>query len=155
MTRVVLDTNVLAVANEMTPEADEDCVRAAANSLREAIRKNVIVIDTQKIAINEYSNYANWEGQPRVGDLFFKVLTDNIANPDRVCRVDIGSTQDEIDICVPEQLLDFDRNDRKWIALYLEGSAESIINAVDSDWAARKADLDGAGIAVIESVRNA
>ena len=149
-TRIVIDTNVLAVANGRNDEADEECEDEAGNALQEAIRSKVVVIDTEYLVIDEYAKHSNWAGQPGAGDLFFKSLTDNIANPSRVVSIDIGSAQEEVDLFVPDQLLDFDSDDRKWIALYLEGLAESIINAVDSDWAARKAEMDDLGINVTE-----
>jgi hypothetical protein len=150
MTRVVIDTNVLVVANKLTPEADSDCETRAAITLQDTLQRKIIVIDTEQLAIREYAPYCSRAGQPGAADFFFKTLLDNIANPERVLRIDIGLIQEEIDSIIPTRLLDFDSDDRKWIALYLEGSAESIINAVDSDWAARKADLDGEGINVIE-----
>jgi len=154
VTHVVVDTNVLVVANGSSSQADDDCEVAAANRLQEILRSKVVVVDTEYLAIVEYSKNASWAGGPGVGDLFFKVLTDNIANPLRVSRIDIGASQEEIDMLIPNRLLDFDSDDRKWIALYLEASAESIVNATDSDWSARKSDLVAEGINVLELCAN-
>jgi predicted nucleic acid-binding protein len=150
VTRVVIDTNVLKAANGESDQADSDCADSAAKALEEAIRSKIMVIDSAHFVIDEYKKHCTYAGQPGAGNLFFKVLTDNIANPSRVLTVDIGSTQEEIALLVPDNLLDFDNDDHKWIALHLEGEAESIINAVDSDWEARKSDLVASGVNVIE-----
>lgn len=148
--RVVIDTNVLIVANRASEQADLECELAAARTLHEAMRQNLILIDTNNLATAEYDTYCRRSGQPGIGDLFFKSLLDNVANESRVVRVEIGVTQEEIDSALPPPLADFDPSDRKWIALHLVGSADSIINATDSDWAQRKDDLEKAGIHVDE-----
>ncbi|MCV7073298.1 hypothetical protein MJO55_17210 [Mycolicibacterium rufum] len=154
MTRLVIDTNVLKVANGKSEQADPACEEAAGNALQDALRQGVVVLDTEQLAIDEYRKHCSWAGQPGAGDFFFKALTDNIANPSRVHLVDIGAAEDEIDLFVPEALRDFDSDDKKWIALFLEGSADAILNATDSDWAARKADLDSEKVTVRELCAN-
>lgn len=148
--RLVIDTNVLIVANGESEQADEACELEAARTLAKAMRDHIVLIDTGTLATKEYDTYCRRSGQPGVGDLFFKSLLDNIANERRVLRIDIGSTPEEVDSAIPAALADFDPSDRKWIALHLVGSADSIINAVDSDWAQRKTDLEAAGVQVVE-----
>ena len=148
--RLVIDTNVLIVANRESEQADEACEVEAARTLYKAMRDDIVLIDTGTLATKEYDTYCRRSGQPGVGDLFFKSLLDNIANERRVLRIDIGSTPEEVDSVIPAALADFDPSDRKWIALHLVGSADSIINAVDSDWAQRKNDLEAAGVHVVE-----
>lgn len=150
MTRVVIDTNVLKVANGESEQADYDCEDSAGRALEDAIRRKIVVIDDAHFIIDEYKKHCTYAGQPGVGNFFFKALTDNIANPSRVLMVDIGTTQEEIALFIPDNLMNFDNDDHKWIAAYLEGEAMAIINATDSDWEARKADLVAAGINVVE-----
>ena len=114
------------------------------------MKHHLVLIDTHNLATSEYESYCRRSGQPGVGDLFFKSLLDNIANERRVARIEIGSTPEEVDLALPPSLADFDPSDRKWIALHLIGSASSIVNALDSDWAQRKDDLETAGVHVVE-----
>lgn len=148
--RLIFDTNVLIVANRQSEQADEDCELEAARALYDAMREHIVLIDTHGLATSEYDTYCRRSGRPGVGDLFFRSLLDNIANERRVARINIGSTPEEVDSAVPATLRDFDPSDRKWIALHLAGSADSIINAVDSDWAQRKDDLEAVGVHVVE-----
>ncbi|BBY67774.1 PIN domain-containing protein [Mycolicibacterium helvum] len=150
MKRVVIDTNVLIVANRASEQADDDCELEAARTLYEAMKQHIVLIDTHTLATSEYETYCRRSGQPGVGDLFFKSLLDNIANESRVLRVEIGSAPEEIDAAIPPVLANFDPSDRKWIALHLVGSADAIVNATDSDWAQRKSDLETAGVRVLE-----
>lgn len=148
--RVIIDTNVLIVANRASDQADIECEANAARTLYDAMRNRIILIDTHSLAISEYATYCHRSGQPGIGDLFFKSLLDNIANQSRVIRVDIGSEPEEIDRLIPDKLSNFDPSDRKWIALSIAGSADWIVNATDSDWTQRKDDLDEAGVCVLE-----
>ncbi|MGV0040494.1 hypothetical protein [Mycobacterium colombiense] len=134
MSRVVVDTNVLIVANEQSDQADVACAAKAARFLQEALERDIVVIDTIGMAIDEYRRYCSFAGEPGVGDLFFSEVFRNVANENRVTQIDIGDNCDEVRTKIPDSLVGFDPSDIKWIALYLHGGASAIYNAVDSDY---------------------
>lgn len=154
MTRVVVDTNVLIVANEKSDQADVACELNTARFLRTVLERDVVLVDTMGMAIDEYKRRCNLAGQPGVGDLFFAEVFNNIANEERVVQVYIGDSSDEVRANIPDSLSSFDPSDIKWIALYLHGGASAIYNAVDSDYSEWADVLAAEGIGVVELCSN-
>jgi hypothetical protein len=139
MKAVVVETNVIAVANELADHADSACSLACIGALQTAHQKRKIVIDAGSLFFTEYFRYANRAGQPRLGDAFVKWLWDNQANIRRCERVTITPRDNEPDNFVeyPDdpELHGFDRADRKFVAVALASRRKpTILNAVDTDW---------------------
>lgn len=145
----VVDTNVLAVANGAAEHMSMDSKLKAGKWLAEALRSKFFGFDTARAVENEYARHANRSGQPGIGDAFFRQA---IATS-RVRYLDIGAGLHEINSKLPASLRDFDEDDRKWIALYVVGGAEAIVNASDSDYMERKEDLEAEKIRVLELCR--
>lgn len=139
---VVVDTNVGVVANNrQSAQASSGCILACIRALREIEQKGIVAIDDGWRIISEYRQNLNQSGQPGVGDQFLKWVLRNLTNPNRCVQVRITNRPDSTDITdfveFPEdaELADFDRSDRKFVAVAMAHPEHPpILNAVDSDW---------------------
>ncbi len=139
MTKYVIDTNVIAVSNNLHDGADMACILSCINFLTITGRSAPIVIDAGMEILGEYMRYASHRGQPGVGDAFFKYLWENQANPSKCMTVHI--TPSGLDDVLYEELLPhhslsgMDRMDQKFLAVAIKTGPEVfIVNATDSDW---------------------
>ncbi|MGU3643429.1 hypothetical protein ACLBXX_00555 [Microbacterium sp. C23T] len=125
----------MIAANGRLTHADAHLSAAAARYLVELIGgTDVILEDTIGNVLNEYKNYMQFSGQPGVGDYFFRWYLQNRWDGRRVGRVELDPAQ-PLTQYLPASLHSFDPSDHKWIAVYIQGSADVIVNATDSDWA--------------------
>lgn len=147
--KAVVDTNVLALANGKASHLGPNEEAVAAKWLAASLSTSKYLVDTAGAVIEEYSKYASRSGQPGVGDIFFR----SIFQQALVGYVDIGKTSDEVDECIPAKLRSFDQNDRKWLALFLKGQADHIVNATDSDYQNSISELSDEGIVVVELLK--
>lgn len=137
MSRRVIDTNVLIVANNRSSHATAECVLACVEALEACATSGVVLIDDGWRIVNEYATYCSYEGQPGVGDRFFRWLFDNQADGSRCRKVPITDHPDRVFEEFPPDpdLAGFDRNDRKFVAVALaDAGGPPILNATDSDW---------------------
>ena len=148
--KVVVDTNVLIAANERATHANRGVVLACAQFLGTIFDgKHVLLEDNLDLAFTEYKSYLNFSGQPGVGDRFFDWYLKARWVGSQVNRVGLDPGLPVTDY-VPKRLKSFDRADHKWIAIYLEGGGDRIVNATDSDWKNGEADLLAEGVVVLE-----
>ncbi len=154
MNAVVIDTNVLVVANERENSNDlsESCIEAAQKALMCIKSERVTLLDDLGLIWEEYSKYCTYKGEPGLGDAFFLWLFERQADV-RYCRkVSLTENAEREFEQFPEDedLKKFDRSDRKFVAVALayEGSAW-IYNAVDSDWWLFRNALEKRGLKVI------
>ena len=139
MKAVVVDTNVIVVANEMSDHSDDDCIIACIDALQRAREKQKVVIDSGGLFFDEYFRHANRSGQPLAGDAFVKWLWDNQANSKRCENVDITPLDNEANEFAEfpddQVLTGFDRSDKKFVAVVRASKYNpKILNATDSDW---------------------
>jgi hypothetical protein len=135
----VLDTNVLAVANDRGTHAPSACIQACIRAILSIQREKLIVIDDGWRILGEYQRNASSSGQPGVGDAFLLWLLRNHANPDRCERVSItprSGTDDDFNEFPDDPALEgFDRADRKFVAVALASVWNpEVLNATDTDW---------------------
>jgi hypothetical protein len=133
---VVIDTNVLAVANELHAPAGVACVEACNGALRKA-QRSVVLIDDNHAILSEYQTYCSHAGQPGLGDAFFKWLWNNQGNPTRCRQIRITPNASRVFDEFPEDpdLSAFDLDDRKFVAVAVaSGLNPDILNASDTDW---------------------
>ena len=134
MNAFVVDTNVAIVANGGSKtSADKLCQLTCVNRLEQLVRHETIAVDEIGLIIDEYARHLSWAGQPGVGDMFFKHLFDSQYIPDRVRRVAVTPSDDDLREFkeLPEN--DFDRSDQKFLAVAVVSGA-AVLNAIDSDW---------------------
>ncbi len=136
---VVIDTNVLVVANRRNDQAGASCVLACVDALETAQKRQVVCIDSGRRCFDEYFRNAHRSGEPGLGDAFIKWLWERQANP-RCCeKVDItpkpGDADNFVEFPDDPELSGFDRSDRKFVAV-ARGSQNqpTILNATDTDW---------------------
>ena len=150
MNAVIIDTNVLVVANgkAAAPQATEKCVILCRARLAEIFQgSEKILLDDKKRIIQEYKNNLNAKGRGH-GDRFWQELVRIMWRQDgeqeQVIRVKItplagnGTDFDEF----PNDdasLKDFHKKDRKFVAVALtyqrdSGQAAPILKSEDSGW---------------------
>ncbi len=152
MKAVVIDTNVGVVANGCSSHADQDCVLACIQAIREAHDAGLVLIDDASCFWSEYKKYFSFAGQPGIADRFFLWLTQNMANPDRCRQIHITPTSDSrvfAEFPDDPQLQSFDPADRMFVAVALaSGLTPSILNAVDPGWWQHRAALGSQGVKI-------
>ena len=134
----LVDTNVLAVANDPSHPAGPDCVEACVDFLETRQNRRYAVDDLLRI-FEEYMRYASMSGKPNVGDKFLQWLWNYQANTD-VCRqIQLRETgRDDVlfqILTTIPGIENFDRADQKFLAVALHlNEPVTIVNATDSDW---------------------
>lgn len=147
---VVIDTNVLVVANGRHAPAQERCVGACIDALQRAQRTPVVIDDGQRI-LDEYRRHCSFSGQPGLGDAFFKWLWSRQADPRHCRRVQITphAKRGFMEFPADKRLKSFDRDDRKFVAVALAaGDAPCVLNASDTDWWQAKEELSEHGVTI-------
>lgn len=153
MTASVVDTNVLVVANGLAEQASLDCQLACVDALERITKHGLCVLDEEGRILDEYARNASRSGQPGTGDAFLKWATQNQANR-RCCeRVPITPRCDDPDdfeeFPRDERLHEFDRSDRKFVAVALASKNDpQVLNAVDSDWWIHRKPLQDSGVQI-------
>jgi hypothetical protein len=92
MSAVVIDTNVLLVANGSHADVSPQCRQACVERLLARQREGVVVIDDAYRILREYQNKTQPNQPKGVGDVFLKWLLQNVANGQRVHQVSITET---------------------------------------------------------------
>jgi len=152
--KFVVDTNVAVVANGKSDQASPECVSTCAVRLRELMRKGRLVLDDGRRILREYmANIGRSGGQPMPGDAFLKWVHTNYSNPERCELVQItprnSSETDFVEFPDDPQLSNFDKNDRKFVAVAAaHPDKPPILQAVDTKWWEMKEPLRRAGITV-------
>ncbi len=151
MKAVVVETNVIAVANELAEHAGPSCVIACLDAL-DAARRRIVVIDTSNLCFDEYFRYANRSGQPRAGDAFARWLWENQygGNCERVnITPKVNATDSFNEFPTDPALRDFDPSDRKFVAIAKASKNKpTILNAADTDWWNHRKSLKRNGIKI-------
>ena len=151
----IVDTNVPKTANLATrpdPKTDvpDKCVLACVEAIDHVIKTKGLVIDDGEEIFDEYRQQLSMKGQPGVGDKFMKWVHDNrwrLPDANRVTITKNGETYDEFP--VHEGLKDFDRSDRKFVAVAnAHRKHPPILQATDSKWWGWKEPLKAKGIKV-------
>ena len=140
---LIIDTNVLVVANDMSEhvsKSDVGCCSKFLIDVYENKNENIIVyLDSLQQILEEYGNYCNHSGEPGIGDVFFRWLHNNQANPDVCCVQEINITNGEHsnykEFPTIGCLNNFDLSDRKFVAVACSADkSPTIVNCSDSDW---------------------
>jgi hypothetical protein len=135
----VVDTNVLVVANgtDKAPQASLACVLACVRYLNNLRKSDVLVVDSSWLILNEYKRQVNEKGQPGVGDSFLKWLLTNRENSKHCEQIAIKqiSEYEFEEFPQSESLKNFDKSDRKFVAVALTHHAKpAISHAADRGW---------------------
>ena len=164
MGSVVIDTNVLVVANgrSAAPQTTEECVIRCRARLAEILRgSEKVLLDDKKRIIQEYKNNLNQKGRG-FGDQFWLELVRRMwREQEKFIMVRItplaGSTTDFEEFPNDDaSLTDFHKKDRKFVAVALAYQRDNeedapILKAEDSGWDEFKSALAAHGVH-IESI---
>jgi hypothetical protein len=134
---VVIDTNVLLVANELHPDVSPDCVIACIQALDSVRTYGVVVIDDGYEILREYERRTSPNTGNQVGDAFLKWLYQNAGNRERVICVRIinHAQRGYSEFPDDDDLIGFDLADRKFVAVSAAHSDHPpILQATDSKW---------------------
>lgn len=137
MSAVVIDTNVLLVANGTHQGASAECRQACIARLLEIKAKGVVVIDSGHRILGEYRNKTRPNQPKGVGDVFLKWLLQNSANSKRVHQISISETNAKEYAEFPDPALQevFDPPDRMFAAVAnAHPRKPPVWQAVDSKW---------------------
>ncbi len=148
MSAVVIDTNILLVADGQAPHMSPACRIECLNRLERAKATERVVLDQQRLILEEYGRKLNPSKRPpSPGCAFLKWLLVNQANAGRVDMVQLNP----LDQCrtrfaqfPPDPGLEtaFDPSDRKFVSVaYAHPEKPPILESADSKWLAWEATL--------------
>ncbi len=148
---VVIDTNVILVANGQHQDVNEPCVKSCATRLEGIKQNGRVAIDDGYRILKEYQNKTEPHAGRRAGDIFLKWLLRNNANPQRCEQVRLVDHAERGFESFPDddRLGSFDPPDRKFVAVAAAHPDKPVIlQAVDSKWLAWSAALAASGVEV-------
>ena len=148
---VVIDTNVILVANGQHSDVGVTCVAACAARLQAIVQSGRVAIDDGYRILKEYQHKTEPHSGKRAGDAFLRWLMRNNANPQRCERVTVVEHAQRGFESFPddERLANFDPSDRKFVAVAAACSARPpILQAADSKWLAWNEGLAAHGVKV-------
>lgn len=148
---VVIDTNVLLIANGSHAGSTQKCREICVESLLQRQRAGVVVIDEAYRILEEYSHKTRPNQPKGVGDAFLKWLLQNQANGMRVHRVTIHQTSADRFAEFPDDALQnrFDPPDRKFVAVANAHPDKPVVwQAGDSKWLGWWQELKKLGVQV-------
>ena len=148
---VVVDTNVILVANGQHQGVSEACVASCAERLHGIAQNGRIAIDDAYRILGEYQNKTDPHVGKRAGDAFLKWLLRNNANPQRCDQVPLVEHAERGFESFPDdaRLASFDPPDRKFVAVAAaHGDKPPILQAADSKWLAWNEGLAAHGVKV-------
>lgn len=137
MTKAIIDTNVLLVANEQHQGVSGDCVAECIRRLQLMQKSGITIIDAGYLVLSEYQNKTQTHPPKGVGDVFLKWLLQNTGNPLRVETVALTQTTKDCFREFPDPELEpfFDAPDRKFAALaHAHLDKPPIWQAADCKW---------------------
>ncbi len=151
MNAVVVDTNVVLVANGQHDDVSPTCVVTCAVRLQTIMQDGRLVLDDDFLILREYQNKTTPKKGNRPGDAFVKWALQNNANRLRVVQVELQPHAERGFTTFPDaaDLASFDAADRKFVAVAAaHGDRPSILQATDSKWLAWADGLARHGIKV-------
>ncbi len=145
MNAVIVDTNVIVIANGAASHASLDCIERCQDRIQQILDQHEkVVIDDGWRIFGEYERYVDLNSRKGIGDVFVKMLLRNQKNPNICTMVHItplagnGTDFDEFPNA-DGALTGFHKNDRKFIAVALAhqrdaGGTPTVLLAIDRGW---------------------
>lgn len=154
MTAIVIDTNVLLVADGKAPQMSGACKTMCEDRLRRVQAKEQVVLDDAQLILGEYHNKLAPYSSPTYGSAFLKWLLQVQGDRNHVELVSITPTnaeQTKFDEFPLDAALEasFDPADRKFVAAanaHLE--KPPILEATDNKWLGWEDQLKKHGIRI-------
>ena len=144
MDAVIIDTNVIVIAND-TDDERADCRDRCQDRLEQILDQGEkVVVDDKWRIFGEYERYVDSNTRKGIGDLFAKTLLQNLGNPNICIMVHItplaGNGNDFAEFPNDDEaLVGFHKKDRKFIAVALAHQRDiretpTILLAIDRGW---------------------
>ena len=136
MNPVVVDENVLWVADGRDNSANSACVDAALDRLALVKAEEQLIIDSRDLILDQYAAAVDHVPPYKPAREFLLWLYENRGG-ERVFEVDVQPTDDDSFVEFPDDdpLANFDHDDRKWVAVAIaSGLNPPIVSATDSDY---------------------
>jgi hypothetical protein len=153
MSAIVIDTNILLVADGQAPHMSPSCRLECLKRLEKTRATEQVVLDYQRTILTEYGNKLNPSRRsPSPGGAFFKWLLVTQCNPKHSTMVNLTPLkEDETRFAEfpPDTELEaaFDPSDRKFVAAaYVHPEKPPILESSDSKWLGWEESLRGHGI---------
>ncbi|WP_374278162.1 hypothetical protein [Azonexus sp.] len=137
MSKMVVDTNVVLVANGQHADVSPECVSACAIALQAVMRTGILVIDDAFQILLEYQNKTQPKKGNRPGDAFVKWALNNRSNTASITQVPLKKHEQRGFESFPDdiELANFDAPDRKFVAVSAaDANHPPIAQAADSKW---------------------
>lgn len=134
---VVVDTNVILVANDAHDDVSPECVLECVQQLSQLKQRGSIAIDDAYRILGEYQHKTSPSKGNGVGDIFVKWVLANMANEQRVHQVHLTEMGEDRFAEFPGADLEgvFDPPDRKFAAVANAHPAKPPIwQATDCKW---------------------
>ena len=151
MTAIVIDTNVLLVADGQGKHMSEECLIECVTRLERVRTSEQIVLDDGWFILGEYQNKLDLNGQPTPGNAFVKRLLQEHQRIDWVTITPTNAEQTTFKEFPLDSALEqaFDPADRKFVAASnAHPKKPPILEAADSKWLGWEAQLKVHGIKV-------
>lgn len=151
MADVVVDTNVLYVAERLHPDISEECVLSCVKRLQDIMRRDTVVLDDEYRVLSEYQNKIDPKRCKGPGAIFLKWLLQRQSNAKHVARIHINERAQDCfhEFPVAKLEAEFDPPDRKFPAVAnAHPSKPTILQAADCKWLRWWPELKTAGISV-------
>lgn len=119
MNCVVIDTNVLLIANGQHDEVSPECVEECVRRLQAVQKEGIVVIDDGYRILGEYQHKTRLNPPKGVGDVFLKWLLRSVGNRAHCAQVSITENAQDEFAEFPDASLQkaFDAPDRKFVAV--------------------------------------
>lgn len=145
----VVDTNVAVIANE-PPGSGSECAARCASAIEDVMQNWCLVVDDGFRIIKEYIRNLQTSEAQHVGNAFLKWVLSNRANPARCVEISVEALPDEGGFLVVSSCAHidgFDPADHKFLAVAMTHDPRpTILEASDTEWWDRRADLKKCGI---------
>jgi len=150
----LVDTNVAVVANGRSDQADDALIEKCIDAILEVTGQGGLVLDAGGLIFEEYRDNLSLSGQPGTGDAFLKWVHDHQWNVELCERRSITCLDEDEQVFAEfppaEALKEFDRSDRKFVAVANAAEPKRpILQAVDFKWWGWKDTLADVGIEVV------
>ena len=149
----IVEVNVGIAANGRDTHVSLACQKVCVEMLLTLCERGGFAMDEDGLVFDEYnSGYFHFDGEPGVGDLFFKWVND-VQWDESLCRresITPHASRTFAEFPSDPALAKFDRSDRKYAALARKcGRAAAVFNAADSDWKHHEEALNRHGVRVV------
>jgi hypothetical protein len=148
---VIIDTNVLAVAERMHDGATDECVLACVRLVHRVNDGQAVGVDTGDAILTEYLGALRGSTESGVGKKLALFLWHRRHDSSVCHQLPITPLDDPAGSFaeVPTDLRDFDIDDQKFLAVAAaEGLTPPIFQALDEEWWRRRPDFAASGLDV-------